>query len=394
MSQYPAANHTFILREILGLRQLGFDIRVASVSAPDRAYDRLLPEEQQEQQSAFYIKPAGVRGAAKAALALFGRRPIAFLSALGYALWLARFDPRKTLSNLFYFGEAVIFAEWTLREGLTRVHMHFSTNVGILARRLLPMRTSATIHGSAEFEDPAGFRLREKIVAFDLLCAISEYGRGQLMRWSDPKDRTKLRVARLGVDPAVYSPRPFRYNPAIVEIVTVGRLALVKGHRVLIAAFGRLAAEGRAAQLRLVGDGPERANLERQAAALGLSSRVIFEGWQNADRVRDCYRQADVFALASLAEGIPVVLMEAMAMEIACVATSVMGVPELIRHEVDGLLAAPSDEAELAAALGRYLDDSELRQRLGKAGRRRVTESYDLKRNTAALGEILRELEC
>jgi colanic acid/amylovoran biosynthesis glycosyltransferase len=391
VSQYPAVNHTFILREIRQLRQLDFDIRVASVRAADRPLELLTQEEREEQRATFYIKPAGVRAVIRAARGLLWRRPIVFLGGFVYALRLSRFNPRTALLNLFYFAEAVVFAGWMRREGLSRVHMHFTSTVGLLARRLTPMRTSATIHGSAEFDDPAGFRLREKIEAFDLLCAVSEYGRGELMRLSERKQWNKLRVSRLGVDPEVYTPRPFRYNPSPFEIICVGRLAKVKGQDVLIGALDRLVRQRRAVLLRLVGDGPERATLEKQVAERGLHACVIFEGWQNVDRVRDCYQQADIFALASLAEGIPVVLMEAMAMEIPCVATTVMGVPELIRHEVDGLLVAPANEEELTAAIDRYLVDSELRQRLGKAGRRRVIECYDLKHNTAGLAEILRD---
>jgi glycosyltransferase involved in cell wall biosynthesis len=392
VSQYPAVNHTFILREIRQLRQLGFDVRVASVRPADRPFESLALEEQEEQLATYYIKPVGPEGVIKAALGLLSRRPIAFFGALGYAFWLARLNPRTTLSYLFYFAEAVVFAGWMRREGLSRVHMHFTSTVGLLARRLTPMRTSVTIHGAAEFDDAAGFRLREKIEAFDLLCTISEYGRNQLMKLSDRRQWNKLRVSRLGVDPAIYSPRPFRYNPAPFEILCVGRLAKVKGQAILIGAIDRLVRKGHAVLLRLVGDGPERAILERQVVERSLGACVIFEGWQGTERVRDSYQQADVVALASLAEGIPVALMEAMAMEIPCVATAVMGVPELIRHELDGLLVGRGSEDELAAAIARYLDDSELRQRLGKAGRRRVLEHFDLYRNTAALADTLREV--
>ena len=394
VSQYPTISHTFILREIRRLRELGFDIRVASVRAPDRLYELLSIEEQEEQRATFYIKPAGATAAIQAMLSLLRRRPIALLAGFAFSLRLARFNPKTSLANLFYLAEAALFVEWMRREGLSRVHMHFTTTVGLLARRLVPLSTSATIHGSAEFMDPRGFHLREKIDAFDLLCAISEYGRDQLKRLADRQHWSKLRVSRLGVDPAVYSPRPFRYNPSPFEIICVGRLSAGKGQDILIAAFARLVKQGRAVVLRLVGDGEERAALEHQAAEAGCGASIIFEGFLNAYSVHDRYQQADLFALASMAEGIPVVLMEAMAMEIPCVATSVGGVPELIRHEVDGLLVAPGDEEQLATALARCLDDTELRQRLGKAGRRRVMECYDLNRNTAALAEILREVEC
>ncbi|HYL35013.1 MAG TPA: glycosyltransferase family 4 protein [Bryobacteraceae bacterium] len=383
VSQYPAVSHTFILREIRGLRALGLDVRVASVRAADRPFEQLSAEEQEEQRATFYIKPAGPAALMAANLRMLLARPRSYLGALLYAL-------RLGLSNILYFAEAGVFADWMRREGLSRVHMHFTSTVGLFASRLGPMRTSVTIHGSDEFRDPARFHLREKVRAFDLVCAISEYGRGQLMRVSESRDWSKLRVVRLGVDAEIYAPRPFRYNPSPFEILCAGRLAPVKGHRVLIGAVARLIATNRTARLHLVGDGPERAALEEEVAQRRLAGQVIFEGWQSAERLRDLYAQADAFALASFDEGIPVVLMEAMAMEIPCVATRITGIPELIRDELDGLLVAPASEEELASALARLIDDADLRLRLGRWARRRILECYDLNRNVAALADLLR----
>ncbi len=387
VSQYPAISHTFILREIRALRALGLDIRVASIRAPDRPFEQLSVEEQAEQRATFYIKPRGPAAALVANVRVLLQRPLAYAGALAYALSL-----RGAARNVLYFAEAVMFAEWMRRERLQQVHMHFSTTVGLLARRVFAMRTSATIHGSDEFIDPQGFHLSAKVAAFDLVCAISEFGRSQLMRFSNARHWHKLRVARLGVDIEVYAPRPFRYNPTTFEILTVGRLAAVKGLHVLLGAFERLIREGRNARLRIAGDGPERVSLENESVRRGLSEKVVFEGWQSPAQLRALYSQTDVFALASFAEGIPVVLMEAMAMEIPCVATWITGVPELIRHEVDGLLVPPAGEEELAGALARLMDDSDLRLRLGKSARQRVLEHYDLKRNTRVLADLLREL--
>ncbi len=391
VSQYPAVNHTFILREIRELRRIGFDIRVASVRAADRPYEALTPEEQEEQRAAFYIKPVGLAGALAANLRILFSRPIAYASALAYAVRLAKLNPRPALSNIFYLVEAAVFADWMRRHRIEHVHIHFSSTVGLLARRILPMQMSATIHGPDEFQDPAGFYLRQKIAAFDMLVAISDYGRGQLMRFSESSQWDKLHVVRLGVDPVAYSPRPFRYNPAPFEILCVGRLAPVKGQRVLIAAMDRLLKQGRSVRLRLVGDGPDRESIEQEIVRRGLEGHVIVEGRLNADRVRALYDQTDIFALASFAEGIPVVLMEAMAMEIACVATLITGIPELIRQEVDGLLVRPSSDEELAIAIARLLDDSALRARLGTSARQRVLEHYDLARNVQQLAELLRK---
>jgi colanic acid/amylovoran biosynthesis glycosyltransferase len=139
-----------------------------------------------------------------------------------------------------------------------------------------------------------------------------------------------------------------------------------------------------------VGDGPDRESLRARIAELGLTERVILEGWKNQDEVRRLYRNADIFALASSAEGVPVVLMEAMAMQLPCVATRITGVPELIRDGIDGLLVTPSDPEELARAISRLLDDAALRRRLAEAGRLRVRERYDLATNVARLSEIFR----
>lgn len=383
VSQYPAVNHTFILREIRGLRKLGFDIRVASVRTPDRSAELMTDEEREEMRATFYIKPAGVMGALRGMF----RNPLGALRSLAYALRLTRGH-----RNILYWAEALVFTDWMRREQLDRVHMHFSSTVGLLAARIAPMRTSVTIHGPDEFNDPVGFYLSEKIHDFDLLCAISNYGRSQLMRLSEYTHWNKFRVSRLGVDPRVYAPGPFRETPAQFEIISVGRLAPAKAQHVLVAAIDRLARAGRKVRLRFVGDGPDRAGLERDVAERGLGAHVFFEGRQNADRVLELYRESDIFALPSFAEGIPVVLMEAMAMEIPCVTTWITGIPELIRDGVDGLLVPPSSDEELAEALARLMDDAPLRRSIGQAARLRVMEHYDLNRNTAALAEILQQL--
>ena len=161
-----------------------------------------------------------------------------------------------------------------------------------------------------------------------------------------------------------------------------------KGQHILLHAMARLLGEGRKLRLRFVGDGPDRQSLEREVEELSISGSVVFEGAVNQDWIRGLYQNADIFVLPSFAEGIPVVLMEAMAMEIPVVTTFVNGIPELIRHTIDGLLVAPSDEEGLAAALASLMDDAALRERLGKAGRLRVIDRYHLGRNTQRLARI------
>jgi glycosyltransferase involved in cell wall biosynthesis len=390
VGQYPAINHTFVLREVLGLRALGFDVHVASVLDCDRPAERLSDEEREEWRETFYVKPTTPLHAVVPHLKTLVARPRRYLGALVDTLKLCLSAPRTAPTYLMYFVESVILGRWMMERRLAHVHSHFTPNVCVLAGRIFPVTVSLTIHGPVEFDDAVGFSLAEKVRASTFIAAISNYARSQLMRFSSPEDWSKIEVSPLGVDPQVYEPRPPRENPSPFEVICVGRLAPVKAQHILVAAVDALLQQGRAVRLRLVGDGPMRASLESDVAARGLGGHVIFEGWLNQDRVRELYRGADVFALASFAEGVPVVLMEAMSMEIPSVATRINGVPELIRDSIDGILVAPSDVDELAGAIASLMDDAALRRRLGEAGRRRVMEKYDLARNTERLAEIFR----
>jgi colanic acid/amylovoran biosynthesis glycosyltransferase len=388
VSQYPAANHTFILREIRGLRSLGFDIRVLSISSADRPPEALTSEEKEELKRTSYVKAISLAGALKQHAGMLLEHPLRYLEGLVYSLRLGRMNPGKTLRSVFYFAEAVIAGRWMERERLSHIHIHFSSTVGLILRHMFPVTISITVHGPAEFSDPIDFWLAEKIKASSFICAISNYARSQLMIVSPQVEWEKIEVSRLGIDPTVFNPRPFRHSPSPFEVICVGRLAPVKAQHILIAAIHRLVREGRDVRLRLIGDGPDRGGLERDVVARGLQAHVVFHGWLNQNEVLARYKEADVFALASFAEGVPVVLMEAMAMTIPCVATRITGIPELIRDGVDGLLVAPSDKDELAHAIARLMSDPSLRQRLGDVGRSRVMEDYDLKRNTARLAQI------
>jgi glycosyltransferase involved in cell wall biosynthesis len=294
------------------------------------------------------------------------------------------------VAHFLYFAEAVIAGRWMMAEGYSHFHVHFSSTVGLLVTAVFPLTMSITLHGPDEFTDPAGFHLERKVSASSFVCAISHFARSQVMRFCDPSQWSKVEVSRLGVDTALYAPRTHRDQPDLFELICVGRLAPVKAQHVLLGAVSRLVRDGYRVRLRLVGDGPERGLLEARAVELGIESSVVFEGWRNQDAVLALYHQADIFVLASFAEGVPVVLMEAMAMEIPCVATWVAGIPELITDGAQGLLVAPSDEEGLARAIARLLDDPELRRRLGQAGRARVLEQYDLDTNFSRMAEIVR----
>lgn len=387
--QHPAIHHPYILDEIQFLRKAGIDLHVVSVSLPDRPPDRLSLVEREEAARTFYIKAAGPGKILAAHFATLSRRPGRYLRGLLAALALARGNPRKSLYSVFYFAEAVVLGNWMISRELSHIHIHYATTVGLLAVRIFPVTMSISIHGSAEFLDPAGFHLTEKIAASVFVRAISQYGRSQLMKASPYPEWEKIEVARLGIDPLAFPVRPFRENPVPFEIVSIGRLSPEKGQHVLVLALAHLVRQGRDVRLRFLGDGPDRLELEQHLAALEIRDRVVFEGaFPHASLPHLC-QEADVCALTSFLEGLPLTLMEAMAMEIPCVAPRITGIPELIQDGTDGILFAPSDEVQIAEAIARLMDDPALRRRIGQAARRKVLEDYDFSRNARAFAASL-----
>jgi glycosyltransferase involved in cell wall biosynthesis len=233
--------------------------------------------------------------------------------------------------------------------------------------------------------------MAEKVARSTFIGSISHYAASQIMKASEPQYWHKVHVLPLGVDPNAFRPRPQPSNRAEFQCVCVGRLAPAKAHLILFAAIGRLVEQGRTnIRLTVVGGGPAQASLEAAVASGNLGRYIRLVGACNHDRVLEYYREADIFTLASFAEGVPVVLMEAMAMEIPCVTTWITGVPELIRADVDGILVPPADPETLAAAIARLMDDPELCVRLGRSARMRVQECYDLERNTGLLAQEFR----
>lgn len=372
-----------MLREVTHLRQLGFEIQVASIRNPDRPPSSMTADEQNETRSTYYVKSSGLLPLLSAHLQTLVSRPAAYLRGITTAL-------RDGLHGLFYFAEAVAVGRWMKGHGLTHLHTHYVSTVGFLVSQIFPVTLSIAFHGPAEFGDPSGSRLEEKVRASRFSCAISQYGVSQLMYASGYSQWPKLEVTALGVDPDRFPPRPSRPDPSPFQIVCVGRLAPVKGQHILIQAMAALNNEGRDIRLRFAGDGPDRDALRRDAENRGLSDRILFEGNVNQDKLVDLYRESDALVLSSFAEGLPVVLMEAMAMEIPCVAPWVNGIPEIIAHEHDGLTVPPGDAAALARAIARLMDDAELRRTLGQNARVKVLEKFDLRRNTEHLADVFR----
>jgi glycosyltransferase involved in cell wall biosynthesis len=390
VSEYPGISHTFVLREVRQLRRLGFDIHVASINRPSHAPEAMTVEERDEAARTYYVKRHGLVGALAAHLNGL-RRPLAWLQGLLYAFSLAGLHPRKLAYGFFYFTEALMLARWMQVRHLDHLHVHFATaaaNVGLVMKRLTPVGLSLTLHGPDEFYDANGQWLSHKLAAANFVICISRFARSQAMKLTSGRHWHKFEVCPLGVDLEQFSPSRKVEESGPFTILCIGRLTPAKGQRILIDACRRLADAGRDFRLVMVGAGPDMSDLRAAASELGLGDKVIFTGALNQDQVRGWYARADAFALPSFAEGVPVVLMEAMACAIPCVTTRITGIPELIRDAQDGLLVTPSDTEELASALARLMDDPALRTALGTTGRGRVCSHYHLQRNVEQLAAI------
>ena len=392
VSRYPAVSHTFILREVRALREMGFEIETASVNAPDRNASAMTEDEREEMARTYYIKGHGIGGALVAHL--WGlARPLGYLRGLHYALSLGGWNLHRTLYGFFYFTEALMVARWMGRHQLKHLHVHFAmaaANVALVLKRAFGLGLSMTVHGPDEFYDVPGQQLEAKIDAADFMVCIGRFARSQLMKLSPSRLWDKFSVCPLGVDSHRYAPRPRSAVTGPFNLLCVGRLTPAKGQGVLIEAAARLRDWGRDFRVVLVGAGPDEAELKASVRALGLESQVEFTGPLNQEEVQARYAQADAFVLPSFAEGIPVVLMEAMASGVPCVTTRITGIPELIRDGVDGLLVTPSDALELADTVTHLMDDPDLCRELGEAGRRRVEAEYELSRNVRRLGSLFK----
>ncbi len=393
VSRYPAVSHTFILREVQGLRALGLRVEVASVNEPDRDRAQMTADERDETAATYGLKQHGMRGALAALAWAAATRPLALARTLRAALGLGR--GLKRLYALAYAVEAAMLVRWMARRRLAHLHVHFGNEaaaVGLLVKTFSGAGLSLTIHGPDEFDDVPGQSLRRKVECADRVVCISQFARSQLMRLTAPAQWAKLQLCRLGVDAAQFAPPTLAREAGPVRLLSVGRLTPAKGQWLLVQACAALQQAQVAFELTVVGDGPDRAALQAAVTRHGLQGRVRFTGSLNQTQVRAELARADVFVLPSLAEGIPVVLMEAMASGVPCVSSPVNGIPELIEHDRNGLLATPGDVAALTRQLRRVIENAALRQRLATAGRAQVQRHFHLGRNVARLAEILRHL--
>jgi glycosyltransferase involved in cell wall biosynthesis len=385
---YPAASHTFILREVTALRGLGFEVETCSTRRPAPAH-LIGPEEEAAAGSTFYVIATGKNPLAMLRALRDGlASPRRFLTALALAWRTAPPGAKGLMKQGFYLAEALVLARQLRLRGVDHLHNHFaqaSANVAMLASALSGIPFSYTLHGPSDLYEPETWQLREKTARAAFVACISHFARSQAMYFSDPAHWHKLRIVHCGVIPERYD-RPALLPCNGTRLVFVGRLAPVKGLRVLLAALARARESRPDLQLTLVGDGDDRAHLERLAAPMG--DAVTFTGYLSQEEVAGTLAAADALVLPSFAEGVPVVLMEAMAAGKPVIATPVGGVGELVKDGMSGYLVPPGDAETLADRILLLADDPNLRARMGATGRAWVRAEFDIRTEAARIGAL------
>lgn len=393
VNQYPKVSHSFIRREILALERQGFEVlRIALRGWNGELFDK---EDQLERIRTHYVLKGGVLPLLLASFRALATSPIRFFDALGLALRMGWRAARPLPFHLGYLAEACRMLPWLKRFGALHVHAHFGTNsaeVVMLAHALGAPPFSFTVHGPEEFDQPQFLGIDEKVRRSAFVVSISSYGRSQLYRWIAHTHWPKVKVVHCGLEAAFHQVAPVP-PPAAPRLVCVGRLCAQKGQLLLVEAVVRLAAKGIRVELALAGDGEMRSELEQLITNHGLDHQIRITGWISGDQVREEILAARALVLPSFAEGLPVVIMEAMALRRPVLTTCLAGIPELVRPGKCGWLFPAGNIAELVAAmedaLSRTADELQI---MGNAAHARVLARHSIDAEAAKLAALFREV--
>ncbi|CUH38702.1 Glycosyltransferase KanE [Jannaschia seosinensis] len=388
---YPAVSHTFILREVEALRALGAEVLTCSIRRTGDEHHRG-PSERAAAADTFYVLAAAKQPSILLrALAGALRRPGRTAAAAALAFRMRPPGLRALIYQIFYLVEAMILADYLRKQGVTHLHNHFassSATVALLTGVLTGIPFSYTLHGPADLFEAHRWRLDLKTARAAFVACISHFARSQAMLFSDPAHWPKLRIVHCGVLPEIYDrPTPPSDATAGLEFLFIGRLAPVKGVRVLLKAFNAARKQVPDLRLTLVGDGTDRTVLESLAASAG--DAITFTGYLSQEEVANRLAKADAFVLPSFAEGVPVVLMEAMAGGRPVIATRVAGVAELVDDGESGYLVPPGDAETLAHRMIALARDPDLRRRMGVAGRAKVHAEFDIRIEAARMLSLI-----
>ncbi|MCB1359697.1 MAG: glycosyltransferase [Rhodobacteraceae bacterium] len=390
LNTYPAPSHSFIRREIRALERRG----VGVVRLAMRPFDGTLvdPGDREEAAQTDHVLSQGVPALIWSVFLAGLHSPLGLWRALALTLKAARGSEAGLIKHLVYFIEAAYVARQVVARNIERMHAHFGTNattVAMLAAQMTGRPYSFTVHGPEEFDKPAALALPMKIRRADFVVAISSFGRSQLCRLVEYRHWSRIKVVHCGIEPQHYETvRPYPETRP-VTLVNVGRFSEQKGQMILIEAMAEVMRRGLDVDLTLVGDGELRRVIERAIAHEGLGHRITLTGWQDEAGVRRAIEGAHALVLPSFAEGLPMVVMEAMVAARPVIATWIAGVPELMQAGRTGWLVPAGDAQALAEAITEMArTPAETLRRMGTTGRARVMMRHNIDTEAAKLAQL------
>jgi glycosyltransferase involved in cell wall biosynthesis len=393
LGQFPSLSETFILREMVALEEMGFTILPLSMQAPpsDPAHAQAEPFLRRT-----LYRPRPLSGATFGALVrtLF-QRPLGLASGFCFLARMLVMHPGCARELLSAFAAALYFASNLSPREARHVHAHFASypaTVGLMLMEICGCGYSISCHAQDIF-GPGTILPSRKFREADFVTVCTRHGMERLQRNHSLILADKLHLIHHGVDTGRMLQETHVDYP-LPMILSVGRLVEKKGFPFLLQAAALLNGRGLPFELVIAGDGPMRDELERLAGGLGLRDKVVFAGHLTQEQLAHVYRRADAFCLASTVakdgdrDGLPNVILEAMAYGVPVVASALSAIPEAVHDDETGLLAQPGSPQSVAEQLERALSDEALRGRLIANARQLVAEEYDLAKNTVRLGRL------
>jgi len=356
INSYPMVSLSFIRREIHALESLGLIISRFSIRVwNDRLVDKA---DKDEFEKTKVLLGVGVIGLLRSFLGVLLLSPIKMFQTLLLTVKIGRRSERGLSIHLIYLAEACVLLQELTKKGISHIHAHFgsnSTTVAMLCHSLGGPTYSFTVHGPEEFDKVEAIALPEKIKRASFVVAVSSFGRSQLLRWCDYSDWSKIQVVHCGLD-AMFLSQPYIPLPTEPQFVCVGRLSEQKGISILVEAVGQLAKEGLRFKLVLVGDGSLRSEIEALIKNLKVEDYIELTGWATNLEVRQHILDSQVMILPSFAEGLPVAIMESLALSRPVLTTYIAGIPELIQPNRSGWLVPAGSVDALAIAMRQILN--------------------------------------
>lgn len=386
LNSYPQPSHSFIRREIRALEAQGHTVTRLAMRAGDAPL--VDAQDLEEAVATQYVLRAGPLALLRATFHNAIASPNGFFGALKLAMRCGRRSEAGVIKHMIYLAEAAYAAQVCTAAEVTHTHAHFGTNataVAMLCHALGGPQYSFTVHGPEEYDAPRALSLGEKIAHSKFTVAITSYGRSQLSRWADPEHWDKIKVVHCGIEPTHF-PMPLPLPKGGARFVSIGRFVEQKGQLLALDALATVIKTQNDAHLTLIGDGEMRPQIEARIAALGLENHITLTGWLDEAQILTELQNAHALLMPSFAEGLPMVIMEAMAAGRLVIATYIAGIPELVHAGKTGWLVPAGDADALAdAMIDMAQTKRETRDLMAQASRVRVLDRHDVTVEAAKL---------